>query len=99
MGCEQDEVLRLPTLLTPCSAVEHHGGVSGANKWGGAVSHPGGNPGANLKSMSHRCHPILVAFVWESIKDTINLPLGCLQGGCEQDEGDGTDDVLCQIVQ
>jgi len=25
--------------------------------------HPGGNPGANLKSISHRCHPILVAFV------------------------------------
>ena len=24
--------------------------------------HPGGNPGANLKSISHRCHPILVAF-------------------------------------
>ena len=27
--------------------------------------HPGGNPGANLKSISHRCLPILVAFVWE----------------------------------
>ena len=24
--------------------------------------HPGGNPGANLKAISHRCHPILVAF-------------------------------------
>ena len=24
--------------------------------------HPGGNPGANLKLISHRCHPILVAF-------------------------------------
>ena len=23
------------------------------------VSHPGGNPGANPKSISHRCHPIL----------------------------------------
>ena len=30
--------------------------------------HPGGNPGANLKSISHRCHPILVAFVWELTK-------------------------------
>ena len=29
------------------------------------VNHPGGNPGTNLKSISHRCHPILVAFVWE----------------------------------
>jgi len=27
--------------------------------------HPGDNPGANLKSISHRCHPILVAFEWE----------------------------------
>jgi hypothetical protein len=43
--------------------------------------HPGGNPGANLKSISHRCHPILVAFVWELTKETINLPLGCPQGG------------------
>ena len=24
------------------------------------VLHPGGNPWANLKSSSHRCHPILV---------------------------------------
>ena len=23
--------------------------------------HPGGNPGANLKSISHRCQPLLVA--------------------------------------
>jgi len=29
---------------------------------------PGGNPGVNLKSISHRCHPILVAFVWELTK-------------------------------
>ena len=28
----------------------------------------GGNPGANLRSISHRCHPILVAFVWELTK-------------------------------
>ena len=43
--------------------------------------HPGGNLVANLKSISHRCHPILVAFVWELTKETICLPLGCLQGG------------------
>ena len=43
--------------------------------------HPGGNPWANLKSISHRCHPMLVAFVWELTKETIDLPLGCLQGG------------------
>ena len=43
--------------------------------------HPGGNPEENLKPISHRCHPILVAFVWELSKETIHLPLGCLQGG------------------
>ena len=46
-----------------------------------SASHPGGNPGANLKSISHKCHPILVAFVWELAKETIHFPLGCLQGG------------------
>ena len=30
-----------------------------------ADSHPGGNPGANLKYISPICHPILVAFVRE----------------------------------
>ena len=44
-------------------------------------SHPGGNPVANLKSISHRCHPILVACVWELTEATIDLLLGCLQGG------------------
>ena len=44
--------------------------------------HPGGNPEGNLKSISHTCHPILVAFAWELSKETIHLPLGCLQGGC-----------------
>jgi len=43
--------------------------------------HPGGNSGANLKLISHRCHPILVAFLWELTQETIYLPLGCLQGG------------------
>jgi len=42
------------------------------------VVHPGDNPGANLKSISHICYPILVAFVWELTKEAINLPLGCL---------------------
>ena len=32
-------------------------------------------------SIFHRCHPILVAFEWELTKETIHLPLGCLQGG------------------
>jgi len=45
------------------------------------VRHPGGNPLTNLKSISHRCLPILVAFVWKWTEETIDLPLGCLQGG------------------
>jgi len=36
--------------------------------------HPGGNPGENLKSISHRCY-LEVAFVWELTKETIVLPL------------------------
>ena len=43
--------------------------------------HPGGNSGANLKSISHMCYLREVAFEWELTKETINLPLGCLQGG------------------
>ena len=43
--------------------------------------HLGVNPGANIKSNPHRCHPIVVAFVCELTEETINMPLGCLQGG------------------
>ena len=46
-----------------------------------AVNHSGGNPGAQLKSISHRCYLPEEAFEWELTKDTINSPLGCLQGG------------------
>ena len=45
------------------------------------LHHPGGNPVANLKSISYRCRLILVAFVWELTEEIIDLPLGCLQGG------------------
>ena len=44
-------------------------------------SHLGGNPGANLKSISHRCYHREVAFEWELTKETIYLSLGCLRGG------------------
>ena len=40
--------------------------------------HRGGNPGENLKSISHLRE---VEFVWELTKETIYLPMGCLQGG------------------
>ena len=50
-----------------------------------ALLHTGGNPGTNLKSISHRCYLFEVAFVWELTKETIHLPLGCLQGGYPED--------------
>ena len=40
----------------------------------------GGAPGANLKSISHRCNLREVAYEWELNKETIYLPLGSLQG-------------------
>ena len=43
--------------------------------------HAGGNPGANLKSISHRCHLREVALESELTRETIFLPLSCLQGG------------------
>ena len=51
--------------------------------WGGQVfaTPPGVELKANLESISHRCFLFEVAFVWELTKETIHLPLGCLQGG------------------
>ena len=45
-----------------------------------AATHPEVDVRANLESISHRCHLFEVAFVGESTKETIHLPLGCLQG-------------------
>jgi hypothetical protein len=50
-------------------------------RWLAEVVHPGDNPGANLKSISHRCYLRKVAFEWKLTKETIYLPLGHLQGG------------------
>ena len=44
--------------------------------------HPGGNPGANLKSISHRCCFFEVEFVWELTKETVQLPSGLPPGRC-----------------
>ena len=44
-------------------------------------THPAGNSGANLKSISYRCYLREVASEWELTRETIYLPLGCLQGG------------------
>ena len=48
---------------------------------GSTRRHPGVELRGNIKSISHRCHLFEVAFVWELTKETIRLPLGCLQGG------------------
>ena len=50
---------------------------------GEGVSRPGVELGTNLQSICHRCQPIRVACVWELTKETIHLPLGCLQDGLE----------------
>jgi len=48
------------------------------------ANHPRVELRANLKPISHRCYLFEVAFVWEVTKETIHLPLGCLQGGLQQ---------------
>ena len=37
--------------------------------------------GANIRSISHRCYLREVSSEWELTKETVYLPLGCLQGG------------------
>ena len=43
--------------------------------------HPGVDLRANLESISHKCNLFEVAFLLELTRETIHLPLGCLQGG------------------
>ena len=66
--------------------LEDQGGV-GESRRSGVGIHPGVELRANLKSISHRCYLFEVAFVWDLTKETIDLPVGCLQGG----QGMGTD--------
>ena len=55
--------------------------VSGMPAGSAVRGHSGGNRGGNLRSIAHRCHLIRVASVWALTKETIDMPLGCLQGG------------------
>ena len=41
--------------------------------------HSGGNPGINIKAISHRYYLFEVRSVYELTKETIGLPLGCLR--------------------
>ena len=43
--------------------------------------HSEDDPGEILKSIALRCYFLAVAFVWELTEETMNWPLGCLQGG------------------
>jgi len=56
--------------------VKYHRGTHPAR-----LTHLEGNPGANRKSISHRCYLREVAFVWRLTTETMYLPLGCHQGG------------------
>ena len=47
-------------------------------------SHPGGNPGANIKSISHRCHLFEVAFDWELTKKLSFCPWVASRAGIEE---------------
>jgi hypothetical protein len=50
-----------------------------------------GKSQVNLPQMPpRRCHLFEVAFAWELTKETIHLPLGCLQGGEVQQRMLGT---------
>ena len=80
-------VLMNANPLQGCTCGDHHCilGLNHAPKPGeeaaAAAIHPGVELGANLESISLRCHLWKVAFVWELTKQTIRLPLGCLHGG------------------
>jgi len=82
------------TVEQRVNAVVLNGREGSGSKIGFCVSgfgfHPGVDLKTNLKSISHRCR-FEVAFVWELIKETIHLPLGCLQGGTVEE---GVDAVV-----
>ena len=54
------------------------------NRYPLVLIHPGGNPGADLQSISQEFYLREEAFEWELTKETICLPLGCLQDGVHQ---------------
>ena len=78
----------LQALVAP----KHPQGVSVRGHAGLVINRHSIRPGVELKekfeSISHRFHPILVAFVWELTQETNVSPLGCLQGGKGSDLGD-----------
>ena len=63
-----------------CQTEGERGRARGLGRGSRRRNRHGGNPGANLKSISHRCYLREVAFRWELIERTVQLPLVCLQG-------------------
>ena len=50
---------------------ERHAGGAATDTMNGTMCHPGGNPGVNLKSISHRCCLREETFEWELTKEII----------------------------
>ena len=77
------DLCRAPTPPEPIRGIKQQlrQNHSGPSRFNSTTRHPEGNPGASLKSISYSCLPILVALVCELSDETIDLPLGCLQGG------------------
>ena len=66
---------------TPTIVAQSHASSGGtALKVSRYALHPGGNPGANIKSIPHRCY-LREVFESELTEETTDLPLGCLEGG------------------
>ena len=65
---------KLPTFLVKSQSNDVWSRLEGLTPWRVELR-------AHLESISHRCHLIEVAFVWDLTKETIHLPLGCIQGG------------------
>ena len=72
--------------------------VAGAEGAGGgrrgAAHHPGVELRANPMSIFHRCHLFEVAFVRGLTRETMHLPLGCLQGGAGVGKQEGAGGAL-----
>ena len=71
-----------------CTAVARPGFVPGSRSNAPAhldsMTHPGGNPGANRRSISHRSYLFNAAFVWELTKTTMRFAPGLPPGRLHQ---------------
>ena len=87
----------LPKVDKLCSKLTF--GIPPRRALSGSPPHPGVELRANLKSISHRCRLFEVAFVWELTKQTILLPLGCLQGGSSASGNTRSPEVVLAVLR